>query len=264
MRRQIKLNSCTIKLVIESNDDEWNTYAAQCAKKILVAYEKALGIHFQKATVHYYKHVPEEEKNTIRIVGKEKVELNGKWVGGYNNTSGIFGNDRGIFVEFGLSPVGNPAVIMHELGHFWFASIPWLNEGIVSFAPLFFADNSLLKLKTKEYKAIQNHWGFFWTTMPKDPPTIKDFRGAFQTSIPVWYAKTNKIQWIIKQELGDTLYPEFLKQCWDIQFLNDTEKIIALLGSIKKANWKNILQGWVFKGDYTAYSPKDFELTAMG
>ena len=88
-------------------------------------------------------------ERAFTIVGRNQVLLNGAWIGAYNNTAGFFPGERGIFVEYRLTPPGNPALVLHELGHFWLHDLarvtqasaadvgaPWFNEGAVSLLPL--------------------------------------------------------------------------------------------------------------------------------
>lgn len=257
--QEIKLNQSTLRLIIECEKKykKWANYISNSCARILVSYEKALNLDFNSAAKAYYSAVPQEEKNSIKIVGKDTVFLKGNWIGAYNNTSGIFGEPRGIFVEFGLTPVLNPSVVFHELGHFWFYHLPWLCEGIVSYLPIVLHRTGYLKLTKPEIANINNHWGFNHIFKEGDKPVINDFRKDAQ-SVRLWYCKTFKIQYIINKQLGDKLYLVFLKDILNISREASTESIIKILNKLKYDNWENIFSGWVLPGAYSLYQWNDF------
>src|SRR5262249_25604292 len=108
-----------------------------------------------------------DDRKPIRVHGAERVTLYGKWIGAYNNSAGIFDGERAIFVEYRLTPPGDPAVVLHELSHFWFhdrsrlakdqtltSGVPWFNEGVCSMLPWV-----ALNLSHEESRAIRVHWG---------------------------------------------------------------------------------------------------------
>ena len=55
---------------------------------------------------------------TIRIVGRQHVMLGGVHIGAYNSTSGGFGPDRAIFMEYRFAKI-NPGLVLHEVTHDW-------------------------------------------------------------------------------------------------------------------------------------------------
>ncbi len=239
----------------EREDSTWSNYYKAALDSLLHAYETYLGVPFHSGALSYYQDQPVEERWIIRVVGKEKVFLDGKWVGGYNNSSGIFGKDRGIFVEYGIASVSRPALLFHEVGHFWFYTNPWLNEGIASFLPIACANDRVLHLQQAELNSIWRHWGIHDGPNDADRPTESDFRKDGGNSFLLWYNKTFKIQYIIFTELGAEGYKKFVAAvAAHPATVTTNSDALSLLASVKKADWKNILSGWVFAGPYTKYT----------
>jgi hypothetical protein len=188
---------------------------------------------------------------------KDKIYLKNRWVGGYNNTSGIFGKDRGIFVEYKLSKINNPSLIFHEVGHyFYFGSAPnaWLDEGIVSFLPLVLYKKNILKLSRKEAETILRHWGFDNIKSKGDLPVVNDFRKKKPELFRFWYKKTFKIQFILIKELGAKNYQKFLTEIIKNRVKYKTyNTVVGLLKKLKNKNWNKLLSGWVTGGKYFKY-----------
>lgn len=244
----VKLSRGPVNVLVEADEEheDWIEYIFDSTVKTLETYDSALDLDFKTASEPYF--LDNRDEPSVRIIGKEKVLLDGKWIGAYNNTSGVFGPDMGIFLEYGLTPVGNPAVIIHELGHYWFYWIPWLNEGIVSYLPVFLAERGLLDLTGKEVDSIKNHWGHgsFPDKFPDHGrPTIDDFRFQVEGGIHLWYAKTFYIQHLLRSELGDD-YLDFIKGVLEFGYTEDTEDILVLLKGTKQIDWKEFLTGLVF------------------
>jgi hypothetical protein len=254
----LKEGTIKIKIIDDRNDNIWSSYYAQKIYDLLKAYEAYLDISFHKSAEIYYLHLSSEEKYLIQLYGKDKVYLNGKWIRGYNNTSGIFGPNRGIFVEYDLTHINYPALVFHEIGHYFFYEIPWLNEGIVSFLPLVLYKENFLKLSNEEYHSVWNHWGFNIVEIKKDLPTIDDFRSNSEF-IELWYMKTFKIQYILHRELGSKNYQKFLIQLIkDKNSIKNHKDVLSLLNKLKINDWEKILSGWVSQGEYYNYNWKHF------
>ncbi|TGK03247.1 hypothetical protein EHQ53_06500 [Leptospira langatensis] len=241
----------------ETAEKDWNQYAFEKTKGLIDAYESYTGVNFHQAAAPIYKSLPESEKNKIKLVLKDAVFLNGTRIGGYNNVSGDLGKDLGIFMEPGIVPKGYPALLLHELGHFYFTEPSWLSEGIVSFLPYLLAKKGLLKLDSEELSAVTDEWSLEEARPSKDLPLSQDFR-ALDPSLGLWfYSKAVRTQMILYKELGNSGYKSFLKQITLSETLN-TEGVLKILNKIQKKNWNQILQGWVLPGAYGAYPANSF------
>lgn len=259
--RQFALRMGTVKVRVTGNGQpaNWASYLTDKTYDILKAYEAYLDFPFHTAAAIYFADVPQGEKWLVHLRGAEKVYRGGKWVGGYNNSSGYFGPDRGIFMEYGISRVGSPGLVFHEVGHYFFFRIPWLNEGIVSFAPLAMAHDGFLTLSKPENDSIWNHWGFRRQDFKEDPPVVQDFRDTRPDLFLFWYTKNLRIQFLIHKELGFERYRTFLQRIVRTAGdLKTNEQVLDLLGTLKAANWKELLTGWVFPGPYSRYTPQTF------
>jgi len=260
---KLQNGSVHIRIIDEKKNKKWSKYYNNRIYFLLRAYEKYLSKSFHDASKIYYNHLPEKEKWTVKIFGKEKVYLKKRWVGGYNNTSGIFGEPRGIFVEYGLTKVNQPALIFHEIGHFFYygsGETAWLSEGIVSFLPVILYKQKMLSLEKQEAGSIPPHWGFVNTDHKMDLPVLKDFRKTNPGLFKFWYKKTYKIQFILYKELGAKSYRKFLGELVKNRDKYKTYKsILKLLKKLKNKNWEKLLSGWVTKGKYSKYTWKYFK-----
>ena len=243
-----------LEIVDERGDSSWSSYYAREVPAYLKACESYTAIPFHATAAPFYESLPADRRWEVRLIGREKVFLNGVWVGGYNNSSGIYGDDRGIFVEYGRTAVREPALVLHELGHFWFYSIPWLSEGIVSFLPLVLNAEGLLSLSPAELKSIWVSWGFRQVPAGGDQPTEVDFRASGGDSFLLWYNKTFKVQYIICRELGMQKYMDFLRLVAERgPRLESSADVLDILQSLRSADWRRLLSGWVFDGPYRDY-----------
>ncbi|TGK07108.1 hypothetical protein EHO59_03090 [Leptospira semungkisensis] len=241
----------------ETSEKDWNQYAFEKTKGLLDAYESFIGVSFHQAAAPIYKSLPEPEKNKVKLILKEAVFLNGTRIGGYNNVSGDLGKDLGIFMEPGIVPRGYPALLLHELGHFYFTEPSWLSEGIVSFLPYLLTKKGTLKLDSEELSAVMDEWSLEEARPPKDLPLSQDFR-TLDPSLGLWfYSKAVRTQMILYKELGNAGYKSFLKQVTLAETLN-TEGVFKILNKIQKKNWDHILQGWVLAGPYAVYPVNSF------
>ncbi|PJZ78174.1 hypothetical protein [Leptospira neocaledonica] len=254
-----RLKGGEIKLAVRNETElkEWDKYAFEKTKKILDAYESYLGIPFHQASSPIFKTLPSAEKDKIRLVLKDTVFLNGTRVGGYNNVSGELGKELGIFMELGLVPPGYPALLLHELGHYYFTEPSWLSEGIVSYLPYLLSKRGYLKLDSDELQSIVEEWNLTEAIPKNDLPLSKDFHLS-NPNLGLWfYSKSVRTQFIIHKELGYEGYKSFLKLVASSEMLN-TELVFKILNKIQRKDWNKILQGWVEPGPYTVYPPTSF------
>lgn len=248
-----------MKLTVRNETElkEWDKYAFEKTKKILDAYESYLGIPFHQASSPIFKTLPSSEKDKIRLVLKDTVFLNGTRVGGYNNVSGELGKELGIFMELGLVPPGYPALLLHELGHYYFTEPSWLSEGIVSYLPYLLSKRGYLKLDSDELQSVTEEWSLNEAIPKNDPPLSKDFHLSNPNLGPWFYSKSIRTQFIIHKELGYEGYKTFLKQVASSEVLN-TELVFKILNKIQRKDWNKILEGWVEAGPYSVYPPNSF------
>lgn len=135
--RRIPLNRGELILEIRNNsqDSTWNEFARRKTSDFFRALESYSGISFHEASASIFEDQKASEKYKVLLIVQDQIFLNGTRVTGYNNISGDLGTTRGIFMEPDLSPIGYPALLFHELGHFYFSDLAWLSEGLVSFLP---------------------------------------------------------------------------------------------------------------------------------
>ncbi len=254
-----RLKGGEIRLSVRNETElkEWDKYAFEKTKKILDAYESYLGIPFHQASSLIFKTLPSSEKDKIRLVLKDTVFLNGTRVGGYNNVSGELGKELGIFMELGLVPPGYPALLLHELGHYYFTEPSWLSEGIVSYLPYLLSKRGYLKLDSDELQSVTEEWSLTEAVPKNDPPLSKDFHLSNPALGPWFYSKSIRTQFIIHKELGYEGYKSFLKQVASSEMLN-TELVFKILNKVQRKDWNKILQGWVEAGPYSVYTPNSF------
>jgi hypothetical protein len=156
---------------------------------------------------------------------------------------------------------GNPAVLLHELNHFWFRydrpmkCQNWLVEGIVSFLPLAMHDHGDLP-DTDEYnRLIKRAWEF--NSVP--PADVHDqplcpFDESKRTAL---YPMSFRLQYLLYRIIGPARYLKFLRQYKHLKPRTNRE-VIAFLNHFSKRNWRSFLRGWVFPGAYTDVAFSDF------
>ncbi|MBN1410667.1 MAG: hypothetical protein JW969_07465 [Spirochaetales bacterium] len=230
----------------DKGQEEWAAYATAAMEKIIHSYIHYLSTSFpQPGKYDFFG------KNEVYLNQKDSA-MNGVRIGGFNLW------DR-IEVEYGISPIGNPGLIFHETGHFWFGSdLHWMDEGLVSFLPVAMMEAGFLELDEKEANEVKRHWGFWFNDNKKDKPLSKDFRGQDEGDRQLYYSKTFKLQYIIYKELGPEKYREWVSAYYLIKKKKTDKLIIDLLNKYKKMNWKKFLSGWVFPGKYGSISMDSF------
>ena len=237
----------------------WASYYHTLTVTYLRALEAYLEVPFHDAAAAYYR--ANDGRPRIRIVGQAEVALEGQRVGGLNNSAGLFPVERGILVEPGLAGIGTPALVLHELAHFYFYDLPqaetaWLTEGIASFLAVAMVASGDLRLPTAEAASLAAHWGAGSQapTAAEDLPLEADFRFTHQERFRLWYDKTFKVQLILYEQLGSDRYLELLRA-----FLADrrqhatTSGVLATLRTLLDTDWRRMLSGWVFPGAYDWY-----------
>ena len=145
-------------VVEHEGDASWAAYVADQVAAYLPAAEQYLGVPLHQAAGELFH--AQSQPWTVRIVGRARVMLGDTHIGAYNNTSGLFGPDRGIFLEYALAPMGNPALVLHEVSHFWFRGpargellvgrreddVPaWFVEGLASMTPVVVAEAGMFR-----------------------------------------------------------------------------------------------------------------------
>ena len=174
----------------------------------------------------------------------------------------IGGEFNGVDLHLGYpnTPIDNPSLLIHEINHFLFP-IPqgdeWCMEGLGSFLPVAMLQSGFLDPKKYSEKIFNLHWGLYHPLAEnqKDLPVYPDFRFSsptqFTLDAPFFYTKTYKIQYLIFKTLGPEKYRDFL--CWLNQrkyALVNLEAIPEKLKQLKDIDWKHVLSGWVYKGEY--------------
>lgn len=152
-----------------------------------------------------------------------------------------------------------PALLYHELGHFWYGYAPghtkreWLIEGIVSFLPMAMHETGFITMNLDERDDLIEGW-MFNTVVPKnDDKAMASWHGDYFHR----YAKSYKIQYLISRELGKEKYRSFLNSVIIEKPQNDAA-ILMLLKKHKPMDWHAFLSGWVFPGEYKNIKMDDF------
>ena len=245
---QMESRTINVQISYKAGMEKWAEYFIGVTKNYLPAVEKYFGQGIP---------IP----GSFTIYGEDKTYFQGKRVGGKND-----GKD--VFVEFGISQIGNPSLVFHEINHFLFP-IPkgdeWCIEGAVSFLPAAMLETGYLDPADVSYKSIYTHWGLHQLLPENAPdlPVYPDFRNfavkgeSFDTGC--FYTKTFKVNYLINKEIGKELYREFLLILMNRSMsAGDLKFIPAALNSLKEKDWKGFLSGWVYKGKYPALSLQSF------
>ncbi|MEE8435402.1 MAG: hypothetical protein V3S64_11495 [bacterium] len=246
MRGEVTLSRGPLPLTVvyDTGREAWARYVLERTRAYLPAVESYLGVKLPHG-------------KTIRIEGHRRVYLKGKWVGGSNWPPGI------IRMEYRLLKVGNPALLYHELGHFWFGlrgreELPWMVEGVVSYLPLAMAEAGNFHLDPGQLGVLRGHWGFRGGFFKPDAPMLKDFRPKGGEWFQAWYRKTFKLQYLLHRELGAKNYRRLLQTFYAEFPINETPRVLSMLGGLRAGDWRRFLSGWVFPGAYARFSPRHF------
>ncbi|EKR64211.1 MULTISPECIES: hypothetical protein [Leptospira] len=260
--RRIPLNRGELILEIRNNsqDSTWNEFARRKTSDFFRALESYSGISFHEASASIFEDQKASEKYKVLLIVQDQIFLNGTRVTGYNNISGDLGTTRGIFMEPDLSPIGYPALLFHELGHFYFSDLAWLSEGLVSFLPFVLYKEKKIDLTKEELISIAEEWNTEEGLQgEKDFPLDPDFRQKYPSANSVFYNKALKVQYILYKELGPVGYRDFVKKLVFENSPKTTKEVILKLKSIRNKNWSSLLKGWVIPGSYEVYTWKTFE-----
>ncbi len=267
--RTVTLRGGAVRVVVEHDGEEaWATYVADHAVAYLPAAERYLDRSFADVAAGFFQGTPPPW--TVRIHGQRTVMLGDVHIGAYNNSAGIFGPDRGIFVEYGLARVGDPALVLHELTHYFFlgsgaALVPgamvgenrssWFIEGVCSMTPIALASAGLMPLGEGEEHAMRMHWGQWGVpAAARDVPIQRDTRR--EGDIPLFYGKSFRVELILQRELGDR-YRTLLRRAAKQRNQTSDEVLALLAAEDAEVDWRALLRGWVFPGAYGKYAPAD-------
>jgi len=172
-------------------------------------------------------------------------------------------NSSEVFINYSR----NPALLFHELGHFWFGyseghvQEQWLVEGIVSFLPAAMSRGGMLDLSTEEYEGVWDAWLFNIYIEPEDDVYLsyeKTFSKDVTEQYDNRYFKSFKVQYLIFMELGGEGYRRFL-QLLLTEKPQSNDEVMDILSAVKQKNWRAFLTGWVFDGDYTTAGMEAFK-----
>lgn len=270
VERDVVLREGTIHLVVEHDgDDAWARYVADRASAYLPAAERYLDVPFHEAAAGMFHDLPRPW--AIRIVGRETVMLGDVHIGAYNNTYGVFGPDRAIFVEYRLARRGDPALVLHELTHDWFhgrraalapgskpddSSPAWLVEGLASMTPIAVVEAGLLPLPAGEDRAMRRHWGQ-WAVPPASTDVAIQHDPRREGGIAIFYGKSYRVQLVIERLLGAQAYRALLERlARDLPATNDGA-LELLHAQAVELDWRGTLSGWIFPGPYRRFQPAD-------
>lgn len=167
-----------------------------------------------------------------------------------------------IYLNYDNDPVDSPAVLFHELDHFWFyyytsnSSSEWVIEGVSSFLPVAMRHQGLLPESPYYREAIDRSWGLnaplsYYSS--EDVP-LSPFNESKRN---ILYTKSYRLQYLFNCIMGDKRYHKFLVR------LAATKKqglasILRLLKQMKGRNWRQDIRGWVLGTDYRRVSLSDF------
>ena len=246
LRGEVTLSrgSLPLTVVYGPGREIWARYVLERTRSYLPAVESYLGVKLPY-------------RGTIRIEGHRRVTLNGKWVGGLNWPLGT------LRMEYNLLRVGNPALLYHELGHFWFGlrgreELPWMVEGVVSYLPLAMAEAGHFPLAPGQAGVLRGHWGFRLGNFEPDAPMLKDFRPKGVKWFRAWYRKTFKLQYLLHRQLGGGKYRRLVRSFHAGFPVNDSTAVSSMLNGLQPGDWTGFLSGWVFPGAYAGFSPRSF------
>lgn len=240
----VKLQDFDVEVIVDAhkNRTEWFTYTQYKTEEFLIAMERYFNAEFPGP-------------KTFTVKGRDEIydenpesDNYGKRVGGAN-----FWDYIGI--EYHVSEVGNPALLLHEIAHYYFGYFPgldmdevsWLTEGLVSYLPIVMSDAGYLELSEEEYYSIFLHWGFYNGEIAPDNRLLEDFRWESTEMFGRYYMKSFKLVHIIYRELGRELFQKFVSDLYKTESPVITMKeLITFMQRYKKRDWNTLFSTWVY------------------
>lgn len=174
---------------------------------------------------------------------------------------GCYMDGHVIHLDYSYQPTSNPAVLFHEINHYWFYYYnprqlnEWFIEGVASFLPVAMGRAGYLPNSAKYTQLIDFWWGMD-TAMPdnfKDLP-LHHFKSSNRS---VLYNKSYRLQYLIHCLLGPGKYRRFL-QTIAKKKRSDLAFVIKTLNRLKRHNWKRFFKGWVLGSTYKEIPLKRF------
>lgn len=168
---------------------------------------------------------------------------------------------RVIYLDYAQEPTTNPALLFHELNHFWFfywgkgSSEEWLIEGISSFLPVLLRQSGLLPDLERYHSMIDRWWGLSWFPSEdfKDTPLYP----FTEKKRSVVYHKSYRLQYLINCILGKNKYRRFVREIASSKHRKNNY-VIQLLNKLTRRNWRKFLSGWVLGSSYKEIPISDF------
>ena len=242
-----------LTVITHKGREAWARYVAQSAKRFL----QAAGAYLDR---------PPNAPGEIFLVGRRKVTLEGKWVGGY-----VRGNR--VYLQYDLIGPGYPWKLFHGLGHLWFAyqghmgnkdQVAWFIEGAVSYLAIAMNDipagqPGALMLEDRERGSILAGTLAGFRAPQADLPMHIDFRNQGGELSRFWYNKTFKLQYLLYRELGAKNYRKLLRAFHKKPRFGQAQPLLEMMYRVKPMDWKAFLGGWVFPGAYGALAYRDFQ-----
>lgn len=166
-----------------------------------------------------------------------------------------------IYLDYRYSTPDDVSVLFHEINHFWFyyyvnrSNEEWLIEGISSFLPNALREKHILPDRALYHETIDSYWGLEWNL----PDTLKDvplypFNEGKRKLV---YTKSYRLQYLINCLLGPGKYQAFVREISHLRRRNP-DAVIKILARHKRANWRDLLGGWVLGRSYRSASIADF------
>jgi hypothetical protein len=261
MTIDVRAPSGVISLSIryDQGREAWAQWVAESAARFVVAAERWTGVPFRS--------------RKLRVEGSDEVWFDPPTgapvrVGGVND-------GRAVKVEYGLAAIGEPWLLFHELGHFWFdydwshaRDGFWFIEGLVSNMAQAMAESGELSLAPSERDSIRAAWGGPDYALQKyDYPLIEDRRYAAQPPGPVdrpWYSvfytKSYKAVYYIRALAGPERFRAACRESAStLAHRAGNAEVLAMLERAAPAvDWKARLSGWVLPGAYAGPGYADF------
>ncbi len=170
-------------------------------------------------------------------------------------------SERKITLVKTYNPLDNPALLFHEIAHFWLyyygsnTNEDWLIEGMASFVPVALREKGLLPDTDKYHGSIDRWWGLYWKLSDsiQDVP-LYPFAERMRSLV---YTKSYRLQYLIYYTLGKAKYQTFIRWVINSKRRSPTT-VIRKLTSLKTANWKRMFSGWILGNTYKTISLLDF------